>query len=351
LPWWLGSEDTRAILGSLWLLVWLGGLGARVRRGFGAVRAVGEPQVAGKAAARLEEAFGPEDQRPRFCLSDEQQRFRDFFRTNLHRALRCLDAGPSQTSLAKFPIVRRGHCQVFLGKNPFPNWREALEWAGTQLSQFRAAHRGESGEIREWLLNDGPAPQTPVSKAGFGLPLPFYFRSVEKAAFRRLANEALRLAGGHDASSQAAQISREPRRQWEAALAQQLQRLQELRGSADGERARKQAKSVVREASAQAKATVAARDHDRRSSPLWLRVVRAGPQAYYVIVLFFESLFLPEPASNPAGGPATPEPLVITRLRGAPSQVAVQQPDHPYALVERFLSQCVAAHCEEIMLP
>ena len=76
------DEEKKAVLASLWLLIWLGDLGTRSRRGFGSLSLITKP---------LQDTYGLE-----FYFDGEFSDFKDFFQVNLCLALKWINPGFSR---------------------------------------------------------------------------------------------------------------------------------------------------------------------------------------------------------------------------------------------------------------
>ncbi|MEM4297909.1 MAG: hypothetical protein QW815_06040 [Nitrososphaerota archaeon] len=131
------------------------------------------------------------------------------------------------------------------------SWEDALDHVGQKLAKFRH-ERGPEHPIIEQIVSkeaglSSSAPQLKaVGRAAFGLPLPFYFRSVQ---------EDLRAQGVRE------------------------------------DEARRKSGAVVQPHS----------DLDRRASPLLIRVLKLKESRFAVVLTFFKAGFLPSDRGRPIG--------------------------------------------------
>lgn len=150
----------RAWLAALWLLVHVGGVGSRARRGLGSLRLdqwEGWPECAELALPC--QANTPSEWEAR--LRDGLARLREWFPTQpavTHTVL-----GPG----ARFSIVEAGH----------QSWEAAADDAGLRLQQFRQRRPPDYEAIKQHLSDGRPLRAAP-ERAGFGLPLTFRYSSL-----------------------------------------------------------------------------------------------------------------------------------------------------------------------------
>jgi len=211
-----GASADRAFeqaYGALWLLTHLGGIGARSRRGAGSLQ-----------VARIIEA----DNLPSgFPLLEVQSDTPKGLQEELQQGLKQLreiltritGASTTITSPSAFDVLHSDACKIWVVEEAFNSWEEALDAVGRQMQQFRSRRPPDYQNVKN-AVQGRPLTQ-PVQRAAFGLPIVFYYRS-----------------------------------------------LQGTRGTLEGEH------------------------HDRRSSPLLIRVTRLRNGRYALVLTFFQARLL-----------------------------------------------------------
>jgi CRISPR-associated protein Cmr1 len=148
---------------SLWLLCNLGGVGARVRRGAGALRAV-------------ETGDGwPED----LPLLDLQASSAPDLSQKLGEALSRVVDAVEQPKELPIPSLHPQWCIVTVFEKEWSSWEVALEETGQMFQDFRN-HRDPDYTGVKQFIQTGASLET-VKRAAFGLPLSFYYRSLRGA--------------------------------------------------------------------------------------------------------------------------------------------------------------------------
>lgn len=166
---WQGKLD---VLRALWLLCNLGGLGARTRRGAGALAPSRTPDCWPSSLPPLKlEAGSPSE-----------------LRDNLAQALRLLITGapPAEPPMREVPALhpKTARILVFNNRKPWPSWEAALEQVGANMRSFRQRYclndpDSDYHAVKAFIGNTAhPAPRQTVERAAFGLPLNFYYRSL-----------------------------------------------------------------------------------------------------------------------------------------------------------------------------
>ncbi len=148
----------RAWLAAFWLLVHVGGVGSRARRGLGSLRLErweGWPECA--ELPLPSQATTPAEWEAHLAAGLE--RLRAWFLvqppTDSHTAL-----GPG----ARFLLVEQGH----------RDWEAALDDAGLRLQQFRQRREPDYRRVKAHVTAGAPLQEAP-ERVGFGLPLEFRF--------------------------------------------------------------------------------------------------------------------------------------------------------------------------------
>jgi CRISPR-associated protein Cmr1 len=227
-----GEGPTVWTAASLWLLVHLGGLGARTRRGGGGLR-VPEDPTNWQGPSLVVQATTPKELATE--LSDKLSEWLP--------VLNCSFASHLE-SPTSFDILHRQACETWVladDESGWPSWEEALDVVGSRLQKFRerspaADYRG----VKDVVLGHGPP--SAVERAAFGLPQPYFYSSLYK---------------------------------------------QYLGDGEPKNKARDKASATVGPAD---------RDIDRRASPLFFHITRLANGRYTVVVTLFNAIFLPEEA-------------------------------------------------------
>lgn len=151
---------------ALWLLLRLGGVGARVRRGGGILRSTEQPTGWPDSVPSPVSRAATPDQ-----LAAELAAGLNAIRRSV----------PWQTSapatVSSFDVLHPGVCQVFVADRTFPTWWEALDWAGRLFQEFRRSHVGDASAVAQ-LLTQGRMTVRRIQRAVLGLPLVFFFKSM-----------------------------------------------------------------------------------------------------------------------------------------------------------------------------
>ncbi len=151
---------------SAWLMVRLGGIGARARRCAGTMAGTVEPEgwpdglPPLTSGARTTAELAVE-------LSDGIRQLRR--RTGWQ-------AGPPTTP-SEFDILHPDVCEIHLADRTFPNWWEAVDWIGQAFLAFRKAQVDDASGVAGLLARGRLAVRT-VQRAVLGLPIVFFFKSM-----------------------------------------------------------------------------------------------------------------------------------------------------------------------------
>jgi len=164
------SEALQAATAALWLLTNLGGLGMRSRKGGGNLQVVStdwnDPSlplltVQAQTAEQLQKE-----------LEDGLRRLREWAATTFNGSLL-----PTFQTSPSFDVLHPDRCKIFVVKREFANWMEALNEFGRAMQQFRSRRQPDYNSVKAVL--QGGNQLSPVQRAAFGLPIVFYFRSLE----------------------------------------------------------------------------------------------------------------------------------------------------------------------------
>lgn len=161
---------------ALWLLLMLGGLGARTRHGAGSL-AVVEPTTGWPSTLPILPVVGTLDS-PRALLNTLQKGLEQI------RALFQRDPIPSQEA-SLFTVLHPEYCHVFVldkqwrGTNPYPSWQQAMDAVGQSISGFRQRDGiTDSKAVADYLTGRATGPIM-LTRAALGLPLPFFFPQLD----------------------------------------------------------------------------------------------------------------------------------------------------------------------------
>ena len=214
------ERDLEQVAAVLWVLTRLGGIGARSRRFAGGV------QVANVQSAHNSQSFVSRlpvrATSPRELADDIAEGIRAARRIFAIQQLAV--PAPDQ-----FDVLHPDRCQIFVLEQDFESWQDAVEKIGQVYQSFRALRQPDYSVIKT-AMTSGNDLQGTVERAAFGLPVPFFYRS--------LGNRTATLQA---AVSQGNNISK----------------------------------------------------IDRRASPLWMRAVKLSNGKYAVVFTWFKSQFLP----------------------------------------------------------
>jgi CRISPR-associated protein Cmr1 len=163
---------------ALWLLVHLGSLGARSRRGAGSLRVkeIGEGWP-DNVPTPIVQAWTPIELQSELAIGLQQ------IRQNVSSWV----GSTPPTTLAKteFDLLHPDACGVWVLDRAFDRWLDALEAVGIAMQAFRVRFpRGEYPGVPDDYANvksglQGGDLNEPIQRAVFGLPIVFYFTSLQ----------------------------------------------------------------------------------------------------------------------------------------------------------------------------
>lgn len=166
-----GQEDLfRRVGAAFWLLVRLGGLGARVRRGAGGLRAVGEA------------AGWPQGLPPLVVSAESPPDLKDELEVGLGMLGKAVavPAAGGVPAEASFDVLGPGLCRIGVLDRTWETWEQALDAMGGALQQFRCCYERDSSEVKCMVVGSRRRLQA-VERAAFGLPVVFHFPSLNDA--------------------------------------------------------------------------------------------------------------------------------------------------------------------------
>jgi CRISPR-associated protein Cmr1 len=160
------TERFEMAAASLWLLVRLGGVGARMRRGAGGMSAVVDPAGWPNCLPSLvSTARTPAELAAELTHGIEQVR----------RAAGWDVRPPRDPS--SYDVLHERVCQLHLADVTFPSWWEALNWAGEQFRAYRIEQKLDATGVAALLVQGRMAART-IQRAILGLPITFFFKSI-----------------------------------------------------------------------------------------------------------------------------------------------------------------------------
>ena len=217
------ERDLEQVAAVLWVLTRLGGIGARSRRFAGGV------QVANVQSAHNSQSFVSRlpvrATSPRELADDIAEGIRAARRIFAIQQLAV--PAPDQ-----FDVLHPDRCQIFVLEQDFESWQDAVENIGYVYRSFRALRQPDYPVVKT-AMTSGNDLQGTVERAAFGLPIPFFYRSLNN----RTATLQAAVRQGNNISK-----------------------------------------------------------IDRRASPLWMRAVKLSNGKYAVVFTWFKSRFLPTDA-------------------------------------------------------
>ncbi len=155
---------------ALWLLVRLGSVGARARRGAGSICAHPDIEVKG----------WPPDLPPLRMQANSAAEFARETSAGLAQLYQALNWTAPQATLTNWPefdiLHPRGAPLYVLGKE-WSSWQDALNQVGLAYRDFRSRRSPDYANVKPVVAGQSTHLE-PVERAAFGLPIVFYFRSL-----------------------------------------------------------------------------------------------------------------------------------------------------------------------------
>lgn len=162
------AQDLEQAAAVLWLLTRLGGIGSRSRRFAGgvqvaAVKSAHDPQnIIGQLPVRTDS--------PQALANDIAQGIK--IARSAFGIQKLANPAPAQ-----FDVLHPERCQVFVLDRAFASWQDAVEKIGQVYQSFRTMRQPDYDVIKA-AMKSGNDLRGTVERAAFGLPIPFYFRSL-----------------------------------------------------------------------------------------------------------------------------------------------------------------------------
>jgi CRISPR-associated protein Cmr1 len=162
------EQAYRQSCAALWLLVHLGGMGARSRRGAGNLRVV-----------RIDDGW-PDEFPPLPVHTRSAENFSREISGGLGRLYDALNWPKPSNHLAALPEYDLLHPQsgpIYVLDKEWSSWQAALDEIGTAYRTFRSRRRPDYDSVKE-VVAGRKSKMPPVERAAFGLPIVFYYRSL-----------------------------------------------------------------------------------------------------------------------------------------------------------------------------
>ena len=160
------TESFEMAAASLWLLVRLGGVGARMRRGAGGMSAVADP------------TGWPDCLPPLVSTARTPAELAAELSAGLERVRQAAGwSARPPTDPSSYDILHERVCQFYLADTTFPSWWDAVNWAGEHFRAFRIEHKLDASGVAALLVQGRMAART-IQRAILGLPITFFFKSI-----------------------------------------------------------------------------------------------------------------------------------------------------------------------------
>lgn len=163
---------------TFWVWGHLGGLGSRVRRGFGAISL--QPETESVLIWSYRQSIN-DPQRLAQELQNGLEEACVVFAEKLPEVLRrnYPDLGIRPRPVSEFFTLDKRSAELYVGQKVFKDWQQALAAVGTALMGFRRERPPDYGIVRQFITSSGTPPQGTLERTRFGLPLNFYFKNEE----------------------------------------------------------------------------------------------------------------------------------------------------------------------------
>ncbi|MGA9924694.1 MAG: type III-B CRISPR module RAMP protein Cmr1, partial [Isosphaeraceae bacterium] len=130
------TESFEMAAASLWLLVRLGGVGARMRRGAGGMSAVADP------------TGWPDCLPPLVSTARTPAELAAELSAGLERVRQAAGwSARPPTDPSSYDILHERVCQLYLADTTFPSWWDAVNWAGEHFRAFRIEHKLDASGV------------------------------------------------------------------------------------------------------------------------------------------------------------------------------------------------------------
>ena len=157
----------KLVAASFWLVVWMGGLSARVRRGAGAL-----------AFARRPENW-PEDLPDPLIRSTTPQELAAEIDADLRQLRRAFGWNPIARidGLPKASLLHPDTFDIYILDRVYPTWHAALDEVGQSFQAFRLRQPDDYDTVKGALTGQSRGAKQ-IKRSIFGLPISFFFSSL-----------------------------------------------------------------------------------------------------------------------------------------------------------------------------
>ncbi|BCX02767.1 MAG: type III-B CRISPR module RAMP protein Cmr1 [Candidatus Roseilinea sp.] len=162
------GRDLEQATAVLWLLTRLGGIGARSHRFAGGVQVskVQSPHHADSLIVRLP------------VRANSPQSLAQEITEGIRAARRAFDMqNPVVPAPDQFDVLHPDRCRIFVLDRVFSSWKQAVEQIGQVYQRFRYLRRPDYTVVKQAMIS-GQDLRGTVERAAFGLPIPFFYRSL-----------------------------------------------------------------------------------------------------------------------------------------------------------------------------
>lgn len=164
----VAEEALRRACAALWLLVNLGGTGARARRGGGSLQIKQAGDWPEGLPSRVIKAAAPAELQKELSAGLAQ------LRKSITVNSPALPGNPSA-----FDVLHPSACSVWVVDHPFDTAEKALDAIGSTMQNFRSRYPQDYKYVKAAAY--GGALASPVPRAGFGLPIVFFYKKDKRS--------------------------------------------------------------------------------------------------------------------------------------------------------------------------
>src|SRR5581483_7181180 len=157
---------------AFWLLINLGGVGSRARRGAGNLRVTNASGDVGilETLSLTIRANTPQELASE--LSNGIKQCREIIaKTRSQQTI---------TSPSAFDVLHPSVCKLWVVNKTFEKWEEALDEIGKVYQGFRKQRAPDYQTVKDAMTGNNRTLARPVERAGLGLPIQFYYRSLNR---------------------------------------------------------------------------------------------------------------------------------------------------------------------------
>lgn len=169
--------------GAMWLLINLGGIGARSSRGAGSLQCRGvHPKGVNLNLPSFSLAASNKDELATE-LKEGIRKIRELYRKVFQESF------VPDNSITSFDVLNNGNSNCYVWQPDIEedteNWEYILDNLGSQYQDFRRRYKNATQDdypqVKQWIRSRGTSNNVrTVKRAAFGLPIQFYFTSLAK---------------------------------------------------------------------------------------------------------------------------------------------------------------------------